>query len=340
MISKDIGTKHSSSSSIFPKHNFQIYSPSDIFQKVLVAILICVYLVNMSQDKFQEDRNVSREMAAYRRRAIILLFSFLSMFSVVALVTLFRSLDQELFSRFDILGFILAISAIGTLLLKVLQNSLKSPRNYDIHYSSDLIKHYKDFYKTYPFDNHISSDKALNNYIELLEKDTSKKKNRDHVIETVENAKVRLQKEVFALGTRAHVNLVIGIIITVVGLFLLWTFINEGVFSSSDGAYVFSARISLVLLIQVFSYFFLRLYKNGLDEIKYFQNEITNLDHFLTAIHMSKKTEGDETVKLIINKMTSCDRNKSGDLASSCKTLEHEALLEVIKKLLVTSSSR
>ncbi len=40
----------------------------------------------------------------------------------------------------------------------------------------------------------------------------------------------------------------------------------------------FIPRLTFVLLIELFAYFFLKLYKSSLSEIKYFQNEITNIE--------------------------------------------------------------
>jgi hypothetical protein len=53
-------------------------------------------------------------------------------------------------------------------------------------------------------------------------------------------------------------------------------------------------RITLVAFIEIFSFFFLKLYKQNIGDIKYFQNEVTNVDMKLLALRAScaDETEG------------------------------------------------
>ena len=46
----------------------------------------------------------------------------------------------------------------------------------------------------------------------------------------------------------------------------------------------FLPRISFVIFIEVFSFFFLRLYKANLSDVKFYQNELTNADARLVAL--------------------------------------------------------
>ena len=90
----------------------------------------------------------------------------------------------------------------------------------------------------------------------------------------------RLEREIHALSRRGNLNLTIGVITTgfAVGL-LAYMVMNEDA-PTGDTADVLShyiPRISTVSFIEVFSYFFLRLYRASLAEIKYYQNELTVL---------------------------------------------------------------
>lgn len=94
-------------------------------------------------------------------------------------------------------------------------------------------------------------------------------------------ARSRLAQEVSALGRRGNLNLSLGVVTTIVGLIFLGYFVFTAGDPSKDPfdlAVHFVPRLTLVLFIEVFAYFFLRLYKSSLSEIKYFQNEVTNME--------------------------------------------------------------
>lgn len=163
----------------------------------------------------------------------------------------------------------------------------------------------------------------------------------------------RLKLEIESLSRRGNLNLIIGSMTAVLGLFILGSMVFGGDFSLSASNEAYSAtnddylsymgreflpRLSLVVLIEIFAYFFLRLYKASLDGIKFFQNELTNIESkFIgiegailskdidlkkTAIHSFVKTErnfilkkGESTVEL------ERGRIDSSDLAAGLKSV-------------------
>lgn len=71
----------------------------------------------------------------------------------------------------------------------------------------------------------------------------------------------------------------------------------------------FLPRISLTILIEVFSYFFLNLYKKNLEDIKYFQNEVTNLEsQYLAVLYAFEHNNGQVKAK-VIEKLMDTERN-------------------------------
>lgn len=97
----------------------------------------------------------------------------------------------------------------------------------------------------------------------------------------------RLRQELFSLSKRGNLNLSIGIVTTLTGLLLLGMFVLREPQTATDATSFligFVPRISLVVLIEVFAYFFLRLYKATLTEIKYFQNEVTSMESKFLAL--------------------------------------------------------
>lgn len=122
----------------------------------------------------------------------------------------------------------------------------------------------------------------------------------------------RLREEVSALTRRGNLNLAIGIITTITGLGILGYFV---VTSSHQGtellsfAVGFVPRLSLVILIEVFAYFFLRLYKASLSEIKYFQNEMTNVEAKYASLVVALRTSNAESCSEVIKNLCATERN-------------------------------
>lgn len=156
-------------------------------------------------------------------------------------------------------------------------------------------------------------------------------------------SRLRLLDEVVSLGRRGNLNLILGAGTTVIGLSVLGYFVLNSTpfsYSSSDGvslALAFLPRLSLVLFIQVFAFFFLKLYKSGLAEIKYFQNEITNLELKYSAIRAAFASESD-CVTAITQKFAESERNnvlQQGQTTVDLEKhrLESNASSEILKLL-------
>ena len=102
----------------------------------------------------------------------------------------------------------------------------------------------------------------------------------------------RLGQEILDLGRRGNLNLILGILTTLSGLSVLsFAVFNLPIsHSATELMSFFVPRVSLVVLIEIFAYFFLRLYKQSLSEIKYFQNEITNIEAKQLALYVALPT--------------------------------------------------
>ena len=151
--------------------------------------------------------------------------------------------------------------------------------------------------------------------VEILNKIEDKVKNINQASE-VENVFLRtldrLNSEVNALSRRGNLNLSLGILTTIIGLAILGYFVLE-IDSIPEDKMAFIAhfipRLSLVVLIEVFAYFFLKLYKSSLSEIKYFQNEMTNAESKLIAIKCSIMTADSATTSIVIKNLSETERN-------------------------------
>ncbi|WP_426214718.1 hypothetical protein [Pseudomonas sp. DWRC2-2] len=159
-----------------------------------------------------------------------------------------------------------------------------------------------------------------------LESQLSDNLGLDRLESVARNSVGRLTREISDLRLRSNINLIIGMSITAGGLWLLWSTVSiidasellkllAAGGAESDSKFLKSLilpiipRILLVVFVEIFAYFFLRLYRDGLSEIKYFQNELTNVESKLTAIEFAYITKDNEALKSAIEALSGTERN-------------------------------
>ncbi len=139
----------------------------------------------------------------------------------------------------------------------------------------------------------------------------------------------RLRDEVDALSRRGNLNLVLGILTTAIGLGALSYFVIK---FPVDGTLFtpalisFVPRLSLVVFIELFAYFFLRLYKSTLSEIKYFQNELTNIESKAIALEVCTMSGSDTAAASVIEKIAGTERNHVLEAGQTTIELEQAKL--------------
>lgn len=156
-----------------------------------------------------------------------------------------------------------------------------------------------------------------------------------------EETRNRLSLEIAALGRRGNLNLILGIVTTVSGLILLAMFVFTQIEMPKEAvpfAMHFLPRLTLVLFIEIFAYFFLRLYKSSLAEIKYFQNELTNVEQKHVALITVIKYGESAVRNEVISKFASTERNhvlekEQTTVALEKSRIEKESLSEVAKHM-------
>lgn len=123
----------------------------------------------------------------------------------------------------------------------------------------------------------------------------------------------RLKGYLADLNRKANLNLISGLTFCFVGLgFIFYSLIAYTPTNPpnlNNTLIYFLPRISLTILIEVFSYFFLNLYKKNLEDIKYFQNEVTNLEsQYLAVLYAFEQNNGQVKAK-VIEKLINTERN-------------------------------
>ncbi len=120
------------------------------------------------------------------------------------------------------------------------------------------------------------------------------------VYSLLESLSRRLFGEISRLSRSASLNLVIGSITTTLAIVALGVevFFNEIDFTNSlDLVSHYVPRLSIVIFIEIFAFFFLKLYKSNLQDIKYFHNEKTNIDLKAIAIITSISSSNPDILK-------------------------------------------
>jgi len=138
--------------------------------------------------------------------------------------------------------------------------------------------------------------------------------------------RVRLNDEIISLGRRGNVNLGIGVITTIAAVVILASTVISGDVNLKGEALLsyYFPRFTLSVFIEIFSFFFLKLYKSGLSEIKYFQNELTNVELKFIAAEKSVLLGNEDSIKSVINELSTTERNFKLNKGESTVELEKD----------------
>jgi hypothetical protein len=135
-----------------------------------------------------------------------------------------------------------------------------------------------------------------------------------------------IEEEIDSLNARSNLQIASGATISVIGFLVLGYFI----YSAEDAiraqnlnlttmSYVI-LRAGLILLIELFALFFLRMYRYSIFEIKYFQNEISNIYMKSIAVEMAFSSGDEKLLSQLSKELISAERNvimRKGDISLS-----------------------
>jgi hypothetical protein len=150
----------------------------------------------------------------------------------------------------------------------------------------------------------------------------------------------RLRGQLDTLGRSSITNLLIGIFTTgIAGIILLYVAFETkpAVENITQLLTHYIPRVTTIIFIEVFAFFFLRLYRTTLQEIKYFQNELTNIELQRVAIEASLIQRHNKPMEGIIEQLIKTERNSS---KSNLETTAEENNLSIkdVKSLIETVS--
>lgn len=114
------------------------------------------------------------------------------------------------------------------------------------------------------------------------------------------------------LGRGSSINLVIGASTTITAVVILSYFVFEkqvDYTNTSDVLAHYIPRISIAIFVEIFSFFFLNLYKANLSDIKYFENERTNLNSKKLALKFAYIIDDKDSITSILFEFARTERN-------------------------------
>lgn len=160
--------------------------------------------------------------------------------------------------------------------------------------------------------------KIFNDETQIIKDDLKENLGVEMIKKSFEQISRRIENELFTLKKRANLNLLFGILITIIALSMLW--VNLDLFYSDfdknfkgaeakDILLYLLPRLFMIIFTELFALFFLKLYAKGLNEIKYFQNELTNIELKLVAVEVAYVTKNDESMKDSLNILAQTERN-------------------------------
>ena len=193
---------------------------------------------------------------------------------------------------------------------------LETYENLTLKEKEELFKNTKERDKFLKLIEEKINNEANEDFISKLKINVEKKleniENDNNISKYYSKIITRLNEELIELRKRSDLSLIIGITTTLIGLgFLGYFSINFETTAKSLFEFFieFLPRLSLVIFIQIFAYFFLKLYKFNLSEIKFIQNELTSIESKLLAIRIAIEHEDKEVIKYVVESLMKTERN-------------------------------
>lgn len=127
------------------------------------------------------------------------------------------------------------------------------------------------------------------------------------------NPFIRLYKRLFdysnQIKNRSQLALIVGLILGITPIIALPYANNDKL-----DVYVLINRGLFVLTIESIAFYFFNLYRSSLDSIKYYQNELSNIDLKMVSVLNAIENKDDKLLKKIANKFIDEERHILNDL--------------------------
>jgi hypothetical protein len=184
------------------------------------------------------------------------------------------------------------------------------------------------------------SDDFLYDRFEKYISDLSRKDNEAAIhrsIEMQDRALRRLGIQVEVLGSRANRALSFGIFFAALGLVTMYFLLFDAALPESDSEVALTApvlhfleiylpRFTLVLLVEIVAFFFLRLYAKTLGELRYVQNETTNVEFRFIGFNAATESNAVDVRSDAIKNFLNTERNNIIEASQTTVEIAREKL--------------
>lgn len=164
-----------------------------------------------------------------------------------------------------------------------------------------------------------------------------RKTERDRITSDIDQIIGTYQTEMASWRKNANVNLLIGLACAIVGIGVMWQTLVTLNFNIDAGApwkisdlYHFLARFGLVIIIESVAFFFLKLYREDRNMIRYLRNEITNLESKCLSLKAALSFGSTADITKVLQSLSATERNflvKKGERVMSDITYENSEIL-------------
>lgn len=249
-----------------------------------------------------------------------------------------------------VLIFVAVVGSVG--ILKFLNSSSKADKNKDL--PDEYISNLKEVVSKVDQIEKIIADEIQGkvdfteedkeSILQIIEEKLREESNEQYlkhlelkikkiVFEEVFNSQIersieRLREEKASSFRRGNFNLTIGVMISSVGGYIAYTFIQK-LPTADNTVQLFSytlPRLSFFMLMILLAFFFLNLYRKGMDDIKYYQNEITNMEAKYLSLQMAKSMNNHKLISSILEQLVKTERNFVLEKDQSTIELEKERI--------------
>lgn len=165
-------------------------------------------------------------------------------------------------------------------------------------------------------------------YVEKLKATIKNCFSEEFFNERFERSEDRLRSEKNSAFIRGNFNLMIGVVISILGGVIAYAFIQK-LPTANTIIELFSytlPRLSFFILIIFLAFFFLNLYRKSMDDIKYYQNEITNLEAKYLSLQMAKSINNHKLTASLLEQLMKTERNFVLEKDQSTIELEKERI--------------
>lgn len=165
-----------------------------------------------------------------------------------------------------------------------------------------------------------------------------------NLINLLKSYKTRFEKEIDNLNRKGNYNLTIGLAATMIGgSCLIYTMFYPPTINQDRWIYItqFTTRFAIVIFFEFFAFFFLRLYKNIQEDIKVYQNEISNIELKTFAAMTALASNDTSLLKPIIEQLAATERNfvlKKGETTIGLERgkLDKNEIIDLVRETLIS----